>query len=459
MLDIDTARRRLAAHRQEQVLRFWESLDESGRRRLLAQVELLDLEWLDRVLAQGGAPVVDPGEVAPYGSVIREDDPDGERAWRRGEQALRQGQVATLLVAGGQGTRLGFDGPKGLFPAGAVSGRSLYQIHIERQLALGRRYQDGVPPPLYIMTSDANHQQTLEFLERHDRFGFPGDRLRVFQQGLAPAVDEQGRLLLEAPDRLVLAPNGNGGLFAALEQSGALEHMRSLDIQVLSYIQVDNPLSLSGDPRFVGYHLLRGSDFSCKAIRKRGSAERVGCYALVRGRLRVVEYTEIPAELAERTDGRGELLFLFANPGLFLWSRDFLQAQARRRDLPFHFAHKKVVHLDQAGRLVEPAVPCAYKLEAFAMDTLPDAERSLVLACERDAEFAPIKNAAGADSPASARALMTQLFSGWVRAAGGRVELAADAHLEVSPLYALDAGELAAKLPAGFTVDGPTFLR
>ena len=457
MPDLETARRRLAAHHQEHVLRFWDRLDETARRGLLQQLEALDLDWLERVLAEGDAPAVDPAEVSPYREVIREDDADGELAWRRGEEALREGKVATLLVAGGQGTRLGFEGPKGAFPVGAVSGRTLYQVHIERLLALGRRY--GVTPPLYLMTSEGNHKDTLELLERAGRHGLPADRLRVFPQGMAPAVDEQGRLLLEAPGRLVLAPNGNGGLFAALERSGALADMRQRGVEVVSYIQVDNPLSLSGDPRFVGYHLLRDSAYSCKAIRKLGPGERVGCYARVRGRVRVVEYTEIPAALAERTDPRGELLFLFANPGLFLWSRGFLEEQARRRDLPFHRAHKKIPHLDESGNLVEPSAPCGYKLEAFAMDTLPDAEASLVLACDRDAEFAPCKNADGADSPESARALMTRLYASWVRRAGGHVALPPGAHLEVSPLFALDAEELSARVPPGFSVSEPTYLR
>jgi UDP-N-acetylglucosamine/UDP-N-acetylgalactosamine diphosphorylase len=457
MLDLETARRRLAAHHQEHVLRYWDRLDEEERRELLRQLEAVDLDWLERVMGEGGVPAVDPAEVSPYREVIREDDPDGELAWRRGEQALREGKVSVLLVAGGQGTRLGFDGPKGAFPVGAVSGRTLYQIHIERLLALGRRY--GVIPPLYLMTSDGNHQDTLELLAHQRNYGLPESELSVFPQGVAPAVDEEGKLLLEAPGRLVLAPNGNGGLFAALAQSGALADMQRRGVEVVSYIQVDNPLSSSGDPRFVGYHLLRGSAYSCKAIRKLSPGERVGAYARVCGRLRVVEYTEIPAALAEKTDERGELYFLFANPGLFLWSRRFLEEQARRRDLPFHLAHKKIPHLDEHGRLVEPSAPCGYKLEAFAMDTLPDAQASLVLACDRDSEFAPVKNASGADSPESARSLMTRLYASWVERAGRRVELPEGAHLEVSPLFALDAGELASKLPPGRVFREPTYLR
>jgi UDP-N-acetylglucosamine/UDP-N-acetylgalactosamine diphosphorylase len=451
---LETLKQRLALHGQEHVLRFFEELDEAGRARLLAQLETIDLAWLARVFGSR-IEAARPEEVAPYREVIREDDPAGREARALGEAALRAGRVATLLVAGGQGTRLGFDGPKGLYPIGAVSGKTLYQLHAERLVALGRRH--GRTPPLYLMTSDANHEATLAHFEAAGFHGLPREEVLIFQQGLAPAVDEQGKLLMEAKDRLVLAPNGNGGLFKALADSGALDRMRSLGIDLLSYIQVDNPLAQSCDPLFVGHHLLRESDYSCKAIRKLGPREKVGSYARVRGRLQVVEYTEIPDALAEQTDAQGELLFLYSNPGLFLWSRRFLEAQAARSDLPFHKAHKKIPHLDARGELVQPERPCGYKLEAFAMDTLPDAERSLVLGCRRELEFAPVKNAEGEDSPASARALQTRLFGSWIKAAGGVIRDPA-ASIEVSPLYALDATELRERLPAGFEVAGPTLL-
>lgn len=451
---LESLKARLAAHGQEHVLRTWDELDEAGRARLRRQLDTIDLDWLEQAFASQ-IEAVRPEEISPYREVIREDDPHAAAALRAGEEALRAGRVATLLVAGGQGTRLGFDGPKGAFPIGAVTGKTLYQLHAERLVALGRRY--GRTPPLYLMTSDANHEATCEQLEAASYYGLPREEVLVFQQGLAPAVDERGKLLLEAKDSLVMAPNGNGGLFKALADSGALARMRALGIDVLSYIQVDNPLAQSCDPRFVGYHLLRESDYSCKAIRKVGPKERVGNYARVRGRLQVVEYTEIPDALAEQVDERGELLYLYANPGLFLWSLRFLEAQAARRDLPFHKAHKKIPHLDASGRRVEPSTPCGYKLEAFAMDTLPDAERSLVLACARDAEFAPVKNATGVDSPASARELMTRLFASWIKAAGGAI-YDPSAPIEVSALYALDAAELREKLPSRFEVRGPTSL-
>jgi UDP-N-acetylglucosamine/UDP-N-acetylgalactosamine diphosphorylase len=455
VLDREEALRRLEAHGQSHVLRWYDELEPGRQRRLLTQVASLDLRWLDRVFTSE-LEQARPDQITPYRDVVRPDDPQAARSRAAGEEALRAGRVGTLLVAGGQGTRLGFDGPKGAFPIGAISGKTLYQLHAERIVALGRRY--AATPPLYVMTSDANHDATCELFARHDNFGLPAERLLIFEQGMAPAVDEEGKLLLDAPDHVVMTPNGNGGLFDALRDGGAFDHMRELGVDTISYIQVDNPLAASCDPLFVGFHLLRGSDYSCKAIEKVGPEEKVGIYALVGGRLRVVEYNEISAEMARSTDEAGALLYGHSNPGLFVWSRAFAEAQAARDDLPFHKAHKKIPHLDARGELVRPAAPCGFKFEAFAMDTLPDAATSLVLWCDRDTEFAPVKNAAGTDSPASARQLMTRLFTGWLAAAGA-VVTATGAQVEISPLYALDADELRRRLPEGLEVSGELYLR
>ena len=454
-MDYSAAHSLLAAHGQQHVLRYFDQLDPAQQQRLLAQIATLDLQWVKRVFA-AEPEAVTAGDIAPCDDVVRPGDPRDDEARELGLQALAAGGIAALVVAGGQGSRLGFDGPKGAFPIGAVSGHTLFQIHAERLLAAGRRH--GVVPPLYLMTSEANHDDTCALFEQHQNFGLPADRLLIFPQGMAPAVDEQCQLLLDAPGHLVTAANGNGGTFAALRDGGVFEHMDQNGVDLLSYIHVDNPLAPTCDALFVGHHLLRHSDYSCKAIPKTGPAEKVGSFALVDGKLRIVEYTELPERLAQATDEQGELLFGMSNPGLYIWGKDFARAQAHRTDLPFHRAHKKIPHLDAAGELVRPAAPCGYKFEAFAMDTLADARRTMLLLLpDRDSEFAPIKNATGVDSPDSSRQLMTQLYAGWVRAAGGQVsaDLAA---LEISPLYAADAQELARRMPAGFVAQGEQFL-
>lgn len=445
------AQAELTRRGQQHVLRYLDELSPEGQLKLLGQLESIDFDWLHRA-ASAGEPQ-GSRQIAPYRDIIGLDDARHDEAWRVGEQALKSGRVGVLLVAGGQGTRLGFDGPKGAFPLGPASARTLFQMHVERVIALGRRY--GPTPPLYVMTSPANHRTTCEHFAEHGRYGLPEDRLLLFAQGVAPALSDSGKLLLGDRDSLVLTPNGNGGLFAAMRDSGAFEHMRDCGVDIISYLQVDNPLSLSADPRFVGYHLLCGSQFSCKAIAKLDPFERVGNYALVNDRPSIVEYTEIPDELATECSPDGRLLFGHGNPGLFIWSRGFAESQAARTDLPVHRAHKEIPCLNEHGRLVHPDRPNGFKLETFALDTLPDAETAMVLACDRASEFAPVKNASGADSPQSAQSLMNALYTAWVVNGGGTV--APGTTIEISPLYALDQAELAAKLPPNTALTGNVF--
>ncbi len=454
MLTFQEARALLKAHQQEQILKWFDHWTDEEKTQLFSQIEALDFKWLRETFLKRPL-AIDSGDISAYREVIAKTDVEGEKARIAGESALRAGRVGCLLVAGGQGTRLGFDGPKGAFKIGAVSGRTLFQVHVERLLALGRRF--GVVPPLYLMTSPANHLQTCDFFAAHKNFGMPAERLIIFPQGVVPAVDESGKLLLEAKGRLVMTPNGNGGLFKAMLDHGVFSHMDDQGVDIISYIQVDNPLAQSCDARFVGYHLLRESQFSCKAIEKRNPEEKVGSYALVKGRLQIVEYGELSDKLARQTSSSGELLFGYSNPGLFLWSKAFALSQARRRDLPFHKAHKKIPCLDHQGQPIQPKTPNGYKFESFAMDTLKDADRSIVLWCDREEEFAPVKNAAGEDSPKTARRMMTRIYAKWLRAAGGEI-VAPDVQVEISPLFALDAQELGSRIPGGFKVKGDLYL-
>ena len=449
------ARARLCAHGQEHVLRFFDELDGPAQVKLLEQVEGLDLKWLGRVLGAGEA-AIRPEEIRPCDEIIRPGHAREAEALTMGRQALARGQVAVLLVAGGSGSRLGFHGPKGAFPLGPLSGKTLFQLHAEQLLAQGRR--GGATPLLFLMTSAANDAETRRIWRDNGLFGLKEEGLFIFTQGEAPAVDEGGKLLLADRDRLVSAPNGNGGLFAALAHSGALERMRQGGIQCLSYVQVDNALSPSCDERFIGFHQLLGSDFSCKGISKRDPAEKVGSYAQVDGRLRIVEYYELPAALASAQGQDGALLYGLSNPGMFLWSRAFLERQAARQDLPYHRAHKKIPHLDARGGLVSPEEPNGYKLESFAMDTLPEAQRTVLLACDRQQEFAPVKNRQGQDSPETARELLMGLHRKWLLAAGATLK---DpwAKVEISALYAADEAALKQRLPRGFVVQGDLYLK
>jgi UDP-N-acetylglucosamine/UDP-N-acetylgalactosamine diphosphorylase len=454
-------KQRLWQHGQEHVLAGWDRLSDDGRAGLAGQLAGLDLPQLRRLYeARDEAAFVPPPEKIQMVPVIRAGV--GEAPARaRGEEALRRGQAAVVLVAGGQGSRLGFEHPKGLFPIAPLTGRSLFQIHAEKVLALGRRY--GKTPPFLVMTSDATHDETVDFFGKNRLFGLPADGVAFFRQGTMPALDMQtGRLLMEAPHRLFSSPNGHGGTLTALADCGLLDRLARRGVTQVFYFQVDNPLVKVADPAFLGHHLAADAEVSSKVIPKAGPADKLGIFVLVDGRCMIIEYSDLPAELARRTDEQGRLWLWAGSPAIHLFSVDFLRRITRgEARLPFHVARKKVPHVDEQGRPVQPEKENALKFEMFIFDALPMAERWTVVETPRDDEFAPVKNATGVDSPQTAKQLMSDQAARWLEAAGGRVPRGADGHaalpLEVSPLFALDAEEFARKVPAGTEVSRPTY--
>ncbi len=454
-------RRRLQEHGQAHVLNWWDRLSEEEQNELHGQLAALDLLQLQRLYeGRDQASFVPPPEKIKPIPVVRTGADEGE-ARRLGEEALRAGRVACVLVAGGQGSRLGFDHPKGMFAIGPVSGKSLFQIHTEKVLATARRY--GRPVPLLVMTSDATHAETEEYFEKHGRFGLPPGDVAFFRQGTMPALDlATGKLLMEAPGRLFTSPNGHGGTLTALNDSGLLETIAGRGVTQIFYFQVDNPLVKVVDPAFLGHHLRADAEASSKVVAKAGPSDKMGVFAEVDGRCTIIEYSDLPPDLARQTDEKGQLRLWAGNPAIHIFSVNFLRRVTRGRTrLPFHVARKKVPHLDENGRDVNPERENALKFETFIFDALPMAERWSVVEAARREEFAPVKNATGVDSPETARQAINDLAAEWLTRAGVRVprnaEGSASVALEISPLYALDAEELAAKLAKGTTVTGPTY--
>lgn len=456
----DELRQELQRHGQEHVLAFWHTLDDTQRQELVAQLQALDLDELHDLYAlrERGQPIppVDRIEPVPF---IPHDAPDRDERRRDGEAALRRGEVAVLVVAGGQGSRLGFEHPKGMYPVGPISRKSLFQIHAEKVLALSRRH--GKPVPLLVMTSPATHDETVAYFAEKKRFGLPADEVFFFCQGTMPALDMQtGRLLLEAPGRLFLSPDGHGGTLTALAKSGLLERLRHRKIRHVSYFQVDNPMVTVADPVFLGHHLHARAEVSSKVIEKNAPKEKMGVFARIEGRCTVVEYSDLPDELAHATDATGRLQLWAGSPAIHLFDVAFLDRMTREPQyLAFHVARKKVPHIDADGRPVEPGTENALKFERFIFDVLPAAERWTVVEAKRE-EFAPLKNADGLESPATVAQALSDQAADWIRRAGGTVPRR-DGHaavaLEISPLYALDAEELAAKLPPNTRIDGPRY--
>ena len=473
MADESSLVARLKEHGQDHLLRWVDELDPAARDRLVAEVDALDLPLVDRLfrdLGRSEAAAI-TGAVTPI-PVERLPRTDGERVARRhvaavGEAMLANGEVGVIIVAGGSGTRLGFEGPKGTYPIAPVTGHSLFQIHAEKVLALSRRY--GRPVPLFIMTSPENYATTSRFFAEHKNFGL--NHVRFFVQGSMPAVDRAtGKVLLASKDHVALSPDGHGGTLYALAQHGAgstpscLKEMDDLGVRTLFYFQVDNPMVRIADPAFLGLHRQAEADMSFKVIEKREPDEKVGVVVAVDGRPQVIEYSDLPSSLAELRDPDGSLQLWAGSIAVHILERKFVEQLVEGETLlPFHRAIKKVPFVDADGATIKPDAPNAVKFERFIFDALPMASKYALVECDRSVEFEPLKNATGPDSPATVRQRMSDQFADWLEAAGARVERAADGSvpfgIEISPLYALDAAELKSKVDAGLVVAGPTYLK
>lgn len=432
----------LSRHGQQHLLRFWNDLDETGRDALLADIAATDFDLvarLHRELVSGSAAnsgsSADTGKVEPLRG--RRPSPAERGAFRNdGLEALRAGKCAAFLVAGGQGTRLGHEGPKGTFDIGLPSRKSLFRLQAERLSRLGELC--GKPVPWYVMTSRENHDATVGHFRDRKFFGLSSGQVMFFQQAELPLTDDEGKIMLAGKGRVALGPNGNGGCFPALKESGALGDMRRRGVEWVFIYSVDNALVRVCDPEFLGFAIASGLPAASKAVAKAGPDERVGVFCRRDGRPSVIEYSEMSREMCNARDGDG-LLFGSANIAIHLFRREFLEEHAGTA-LPWHVARKKIAHVDAHGSMVSPAAPNAHKFELFLFDLFPRAPDMAVLDVERAAEFAPVKNRDGTDSPATARAMILDLHRRWAGEAGVSAESLKDADVEVSPLTSY-AGE------------------
>lgn len=460
---------RLASSGQGHVLRFFDELSAQERSGLVAQLESIDFEQL-ALLCHQGAGGIDWAAAArsaapPKAVRLSERVGGGNGVWdaaaarQRGVESLERGQVGVILVAGGQGSRLGFEHPKGLFPIGPISNASLLQIHCEKVLALARRY--GASVPLYMMTSPATHEEQLEYLRHHKIFGLPAEDVFLFCQGTMPAVDAQtGKLLMSTKGSLFLSPDGHGGTVAALASSGAIDDMRRRGIEHLFYFQVDNPLTPIGNAEFVGYHLLAESELTSMAVAKQTPQDKLGVFATIEGKTQVIEYSDLPEDVAAERDEAGSLKFWAGSIAVHLFGVAFLERMLSHKDaLPYHIARKKVPFLNAQGELVNAREPNALKFERFIFDLLPHARNALVVEYAEDEVFAPLKNAPGAerDTAEYVRRFMVGQHRRWLEQAGTIVS--PDARVEISPLWALDAEGVEARHDRPARIEQAVYLR
>jgi UDP-N-acetylglucosamine/UDP-N-acetylgalactosamine diphosphorylase len=436
---------------QGHVFAFFDELTASAQQRLLAEAGEVDLAEIARLtgtlLAPGAAAGVNLAGLAPapYESLPRNGG--NVAAWAEakalGEAHLRAGRVAAFTVAGGQGTRLGYDGPKGTFPVTPVKRKPLFQVFAEKIHAAGLQF--GRPLHWFIMTSHQNHAATEAFFAEHQFFGLDRSRVHFLRQGRMPAVDFAGKILLETKGTLALSPDGHGGSLRALDRSGALDLMQREQIDTLSYFQVDNPLVRCIDPAFIGWHVRRGSQMTSKMVPKAYAEEKVGHFCWQDGRLVVVEYSDLPLAMQRETEPGGRLRYVAGSIALHLLDREFIRRVAQGGAgvaLPFHRADKKIPAIDAAGQPVQPAKANGVKFELFVFDALPFARNPLVIETRRADDFSPVKNAEGADSPQTCRDDQLRQYVRWLQANG--VDVATDetglpaVDLEVSPLFGYD---------------------
>ena len=368
--------------------------------RLEKQLEELDWSYLDLIHGESQKR----GTFAPLGAMELDEIAAKKEIFKEeGLKAIRACKVGTILLAGGQGTRLGFDKAKGMFNIGVNKELYIFEQLIRNLMKVTD--EAGAWVPLYIMTSEKNDAQTRAFFEEHAYFGYNKDFVKFFVQAMAPAVDFDGNFLIEAEDSLALSPNGNGGWFTSFLRSGLDADMKARGIEWLNVFAVDNVLQQIADPVFIGATILSGRVSGSKVVRKADPHERVGALCLEDGKPSIVEYYELTREMAEATDEKGSLLYGFGVILNYIFRVDKLLEIADRK-LPIHVVEKKVPYINEAGEFVKPEEPNAYKLEELILDMVYMMDNCLPFEVEREKEFAPVKNASGVDSVDTARELL-----------------------------------------------------
>jgi len=437
----------LEENRQHYILRHYHGLSPEKKKSFLRDLHGLDLKLVfdlhKKFSAEGGigrpfqeicpAPIVNIPRTPPEIGAR-------EEANRLGERLIRGNQVAILIVAGGQGSRLGFEGPKGKFPITPVKKKSLFQLFVETAKAISLRYEALIP--LLIMTSQENRQESQQFFEFHNFFGLNGDTVYFFEQEMLPTLTPEGQLILADDTHLLVNPDGHGGSLKALYESGLLENLIQQGFTELFYSQVDNPLVRIADPVFIGHHKREGAEISTKVVRRREPEEKVGIYGAVNGKPAIVEYSDFHPEEYRALDGQGNIRHWAGNIAVHMISLSFIRRlNLHGFALPYHRAVKDVEALGLDGK--RATIP-SWKFETFVFDSIPFASKTCCLEVIREEEFSPVKNQKGNDSPDTARAAMNRLHRSWLQEAGA--VLAPEARVEISPLYALDKEELIRKL-------------
>lgn len=455
---MENLKRKLQVISQSHLIDFLGDLSPDHKSVFFQQIEDFNFqkipEWVEKYVKNEDSVEIpehfDPAPSYPPHPKTAEQAEKYAAAAKLGEDLIRQGKVAGFVVAGGQGTRLGFDGPKGDYPISPVKNKTLFQIFSENLLAAAQKYSTAIP--LYIMTSPLNYDATVEIFESADFYGLGAENVFIFQQGTLPNFNFDGKILLAEKDKIASSPDGHGGSLKALYSSGAVADMQKRGVVILSYWQVDNPLVHVIDPLFIGLHVLDQAEMSSKALIKAEPMEKVGNFCRVDGKVTVIEYSDLPDEAVHRQNPDGSLAFELGSIGIHMINVSFIEKLNKHGDfaLPFHRAVKKIPYIDENGNRIEPESPNGVKLETFVFDAIPLAKHSVILQTLREEEFAPVKNAAGVDSAEVTRRMMVDRAAAWLEAAGVKIprkpDGTPDCILEIAPGFALTPQDLKSKL-------------
>ena len=412
MSRLDEAKSILKKYGQEHLLNGYEKLDERKQQKLLDQIFATDFELINSLYAKTKDEDKKDEDIIEPMEYLDKYKLDEKYKYYEdiGKKAIKEGKLAAVTMAGGQGTRLGHNGPKGTFNIGLDSNKSLFELLCDSLKAEGKKY--GVTIPWFIMTSRENNAETIEFFEKHKFFGYEKDKnLFFFIQGELPMVDTEGKILIGEDGLIKQAADGHGGIYESLLKSGMIEKMKQMDIEWIFIGGVDNCLVKMVDPVLMGIAIDKGVTVACKSIVKANPHEKVGVFCKRNGKPGVIEYSEISDEMAEARDENGELLYGESHILCNLFRIDAVERMAKT-PLPYHSAFKKAKYIDKDGNLVVPDSPNAFKFEAFLFDAFGEVDDMAILRVRREEEFAPVKNSddKGVDCPSTARKLYENYY-------------------------------------------------
>ncbi|MBQ2101488.1 MAG: UTP--glucose-1-phosphate uridylyltransferase [Lachnospiraceae bacterium] len=397
----EQVKEKVSKYGQEQVLKYVNELTDAEKEVLFAQIEATDMDVIE--CCKHKEDMVKRGVISPLGAMeLSEIEANKESFTKTGIEAIKAGKVGALLLAGGMGTRLGSDNPKGMYNVGITRDLYIFECLIGNMLDVVKQADAWFH--LFIMTSDKNNDATIHFLTEHNFFGYNKDYVHFFKQEMAAATDYNGKIYLEEKGKLSTSPNGNGGWFISLKKNGLLDLVHEQGIEWFNVFAVDNVLQRIADPCFIGATIQKNCVVGAKVVRKAAPDEKVGCMCLEDGKPSIVEYYDMTEELMDAKNEKGEPAYNFGVILNYLFYVPDLEKMMA--SLPLHIVEKKIPYLDENGNLVKPESPNGYKFESLVLDMIHQMSSCLPYEVVREKEFAPIKNKTGVDSVESARELL-----------------------------------------------------